>query len=195
MSCSVVLRRNAEQTQTDLLELKTNRHKVPLCSIQTPQPTAETRLLLGRCPWQRRTCIPGSGTVGGARAAPAQDLGKRDFQMASMDQTQCYREGCALCVSQVSQKGTSTEQKYSYDDTCAAIKNNPSTGKKHRTAVTTYFCIATDKKSNTKKGIFLDHRVLKLITSTKENAFPPSRCLCHLPGDERNMKPQRRGHW
>lgn len=153
----------------------------------------------------RLGCCSGAAREGCARAsqgaAPSavpeqllpkrarQDLGKHDFQMVSMDQTQSYREGCALCVSQVSQKGTSTEQKYSYDNACAATKNNPSTGKKLRTVVTRNFCITMDKKCNTKKGTFLDHRVLKLITSTKENAFPPSRCLCHLPGDERNMKP------
>lgn len=115
-----------------------------------------------------------------------QNLGKSYFQM---DQTQSYRERCALRVSQASQKGTSTELKYSYGNAWAATKNNPSTGKKHRTVVTTYFCISVDRKCNTKKGTFLDHRVLKLLTSTKENAFAPSRCFCHLPGDERNMKP------
>lgn len=80
-------------------------------------------------------------------------------------------------------------KKYSCDNACAATKkNNPSTGKKYRTAVTTYFWISVDKKCNTMKGTFLDHQVLKLITSTKENAFSPSRCLCHLPEDEWNMK-------
>lgn len=84
-----------------------------------------------------------------------QNLEKRYFQMASMNQTQSYGEGCALRVSQVSWKGTSTEHKYSYDNACAAAKNNPRTGKKHRTVVTTYFCVSMDKRCNTKKATFL----------------------------------------
>lgn len=87
-------------------------------------------------------------------------------------------------------KHTSPKHKAAeYKHLCFHRKINKG-GKPLEKIVTTIFfaSVYRQKVQHFIESTLLDHQVIQLITSTKENAFPTYICFCHLQGDELYVK-------
>lgn len=111
------------------------------------------------------------------------------LKMAGRGQSQLKGIHSRFVLKHTSPKHKAAEHKH----LCCYRKINKG-GKLLDKKVTTIFfaSVYRQKVQHLIESTFLDHQVIQLITSTKENAFPTYICFCHLQGDELYMTAERK---